>query len=207
MSKVKSAAALVTHDFGMNQIFQMLSSLALNRVRRTRTISKSEYGDHNMVIYKDLNEFRKIYTYHTKEGLGEKNEIVLISSAYETPESVKSNLTNAGVDTRRHMLDGSLIIIDAMRAYHTADVYGLMKLLESLHYRGQKDGKSGVLCFGDVGTFFLLHKTQELADYESSIPNIVQMKLRAFCCYHKANFDTLSQEHKHKLLECHLRAL
>ena len=124
MSKVKSAAALVTSDFGRNQIFQMLSSLALNRVRRTRTISKSEYGDHNMVIYKDLNEFRN--TYHTKEGLGEKNEIVLISSAYETPESVKSNLTNAGVDTRRHMLDGSLIIIDAMRAYHTADVYGLL---------------------------------------------------------------------------------
>ena len=185
----------------------MLYSSTINRAMRMRKISNAKYGDHNMLIYNDLNEFRRIYTYHAKKGLEENNEIVLISSAYETPDRVNSNLESSGVDVRKHSLDGSLIVVDAMRAYHTADVNGLLKLLESLQTRGQKDGKNGIMCFGDLGTFFLLHKTQELADYESTIPKKVQMRSRAFCCYHKANFDALHIQQKQKLLEAHLRVL
>ena len=185
----------------------MLYSWALNRVMRMRKISNAKYGDHNMIIYNDLNEFRRIYTYYAKKALDENNEIVLISSAYETPNRVNSNLEGSGVNARKHTLDGSLMVIDAMRAYHTVDVNGLLKLIESLQSRGQKDGKNGVVCFGDLGTFFLLHKTQELADYESTIPKKVQMRSRAFCCYHKANFDALDKQQKQKLLEGHLRVL
>jgi hypothetical protein len=63
------------------------------------------------------------------------------------------------------------------------------------------------VCFGDVGSFFMLDKTQELADYESTIPKKLQNKLRAFCCYHKENFDELTKEQKQKLLKSHLRVL
>jgi len=160
-----------------------------------------------MIIYSDLNEFRKIYTYHVKKGLEENDEIVVISSAYETPDRVRDNLEGVGVDVRKHISVGALRIIDAMKAYHLSDVYGLLKLLESLQARADKEGKSGLLCFGDVGTFFLLNKARELTDYESTIPKKVQLKTKGFCCYHKKNFDALTKEQKQNLYECHLRVL
>jgi KaiC/GvpD/RAD55 family RecA-like ATPase len=183
----------------------MFDSWPLNCLRK-RNISKAAYGDHNMIIYNDLNEFREIYSFHSKKGLEENNEIVLISSTYETPDRVQSNLTSAGVDVRKHLSEGSLMIIDSMRAYRP-DVMGLVKLVESLHTRGQKNGKSGVVCFGDVGSFFLLDKTRELTDYETTIPKKLHYKLRAFCCYHKENFDELTNDQKQKLLKGHFRVV
>jgi hypothetical protein len=184
----------------------MLRSRLLNRFSRALVMSNAGSGDHNMIIYRDLDDFRKIYTYHCKKALEENNEIVLISSTYETPDRVQSNLEKAGVDVRKYKSEGSLMIIDSMRAYRP-DIQGLMKLLESLHTRGQKDGKNGVVCFGDVGSLFLLDMDQELTDYESTIPKKFQNKLRGFCCYHKVNFDRLTGEQKRALSACHHRIL
>src|SRR5262245_21952534 len=126
----------------------------LQRVRRTRDISKVAYGDHNMIIYDDVDDYRKIYTYHSKIALQENNEIVLITTTYESLEKVKENLEKAGIDVQKHISDGSLVIIDSMRGFHGPDVNGVLMLVTSLAERAQKDGKSGVLCFGDPGTFF-----------------------------------------------------
>jgi len=170
-------------------------------------INKAAYGDHNMIIYDDLDDFRKIYVYHCKIALEEKNEIVLLSTTYESLDEVKDNLEKARIDVKKYMSEGSLVIIDSMRGFHGPDVNGVLMLVTSLAERAQKDGKSGVLCFGDPGTFFLLEKLEELVNYESPMPRKFQMKIKAFCCYHRANFDVLSSGQKEKLLECHHNAL
>jgi hypothetical protein len=159
-----------------------------------------------MIIYDDLDDFRKIYTYHCKKAL-ENNEIVLISSTFETTDKIKSHLKSAGVNVLKHVLDGSLLIVDSMRSYHVSDVKGLVKLIDTVNERAQREGKSGILCFADIGTFFLLEKTDELINYESSNPKKLDTKTRVFCCYHKAQFATLSKGQKQRLLECHNRIL
>jgi hypothetical protein len=107
-----------------------------------------------MIVYNDLDDFRKIYTYNCKIALQEKNEIVVISRSYETPEEVKKNLEKAGVYALKHISQGSSLIVDAMRSFRVLDVNGLVKLLTSLDGRAHKEGKKGTVCFGDVGTFF-----------------------------------------------------
>jgi len=175
----------------------------LNFISRKQRIAKSKYGDHNLLIYNDLTDFRKIYTYHSKESLEKNNEIVLLASTYETPDKVRNNLESAGVNIQKHMQDGSLMVIDSMRGYHMSDVYGVVKLVETLQVRGQSEGKSGVLCFADIGTFFLLDKIQKLVDYELTVPKKLDMKVKAFCCYHKGNFDFFTKQQKQNLLAAH----
>ena len=131
----------------------------------------------------------------------------MISSTYETPDKVKSNLERAGVDVRQHILDGTLMIVDSLRSYHLPEVNGLLKLLMSLNERISREGKKGILCFGDVGIFFLLEKIEELISYEFLIPRQLQLTSRSFCCYHKAHFDVLTKKQKEKLQQCHLRIL
>ena len=175
---------------------------------RHREISKATYGDHDIIIYSDLNDFRKIYSYHAKESLEENNEIVLIATTtYESPDKVKNNLESAGINVSRHLEGGSLVVIDSVRGYHMPDVYGVLKLLESLQIRGRKEGKSGVVDFADPGSFFLLDRKQELVNYELTVPKKLDIRLKTFCCYHKEDFDTFTDRQRQDLLEGHHRVV
>src|SRR5690349_5848743 len=79
----------------------------LHSYRRMLKISKAAYGDHDIIIYDDLDDFRKIYRYHCKIAHEEKNEIVLICTTYESLDEVKDNLDKARIDVQKHMSEGS----------------------------------------------------------------------------------------------------
>ena len=99
------------------------------------------------------------------------------------------NLENAGVNVQEHKVLGSLVIIDSVRGYHLGDVYAVCKLIQTLHQRAIKEQRNGVLCFGDVGSFFMLNKVYQLIDYELTIPKKVDLDMRIFCCYYRRSFE------------------
>ena len=89
---------------------------------------------------------------------------------------------------KKYESNGSLVIIDSVKGYQRANFYGVLRLIQLLAIRAQKDSKSGIFSIADTGSFFLIGREKELVNYELSIPKKVDIKLKAFCCYHKKDF-------------------
>jgi hypothetical protein len=170
-------------------------------------ISDSDYSEHNLLVYPDLNTFSKIYSQHTREAIEKNNDFVIIATTYQAIDAVKKQLEYNGVDASKYIKDGSLIIIDSVRGYHMPDVYGVIKLVKSLQMRAEKEGKNGITDFADTGSFFMLEKVKQLLEYETSVPKKMDLKFRAFCCYHQEDFGTLTKEQQRLMTEHHNRSI
>jgi KaiC/GvpD/RAD55 family RecA-like ATPase len=170
-------------------------------------ISNSDYNEHNLLVYPDLDAFSKIYSYHTREAIEKNNDYVIIATTYQTIDAVKKQLEYNGVDASKYIKDGSLVIIDSVKGYHMPDVYGVIKLVKSLQMRAEKEGRNGITDFADTGSFFMLEKIRQLLEYEMSVPKKMDLKFRAFCCYHQQDFGTLTKEQQKMMIDHHNRSI
>jgi 6-phosphogluconate dehydrogenase (decarboxylating) len=174
-------------------------------------------GENGILVYPNLQTYRQIYTNYVKDQLAEeddnnvkgneqsKSRIILIATFYETTESVKDNLSAAGVQNIQSFIDnGSLVIVDAFSSYYP-DVDGMKKLVASLSDRAKKEGRSGVTAIVDMGFFFLFGgdgRATELINYEASLaPKTEGGNVRGFSCYHVGNYNTLKDSQKKELAQ------
>jgi hypothetical protein len=164
-------------------------------------IRRSNFHDHNMLIYSDLPTFRKIYSECTRQAL-HSNEIVFLATTYDPFDKVTDELRRKGISVDNETKDGNLVIVDAVRAYQI-DTYGAMKLAKSLVLRAIKEGKSGVFNMSDMGSFFLSERIETLVEYERSLREKKDLKFKAICSYHKGNFGKLNDEQQNVLRSAH----
>jgi hypothetical protein len=141
------------------------------------------------------------------------NEIVLILPYYETTEMVRSVLSGENdnskggsiIDVRKYEKEGSLIIIDSVKAYFDSDT-DLMSFVEKLSKQAQNSGKNGISVIADLASFYFYNGIDKLIEYEMSLPTKYDdnMKLKGYCLYHQEDFDRrLTKQQKQKLLEHH----
>ena len=71
-----------------------------------KQVMVSKYHEHNVLIYKNIEQFAEIYSSYAKANLG--TEIILIATHYETPDKVKENITAKGVDVDKFEKEGLL---------------------------------------------------------------------------------------------------
>ena len=164
-------------------------------------IRRSNFHDHNMLIYSDLPTFRKIYSECTRQAL-HSNEIVFLATTYDPFDKVTDELRSKGISVDNETKDGNLVIVDAVRAYQI-DTYGAMKLGKRLVLRAVKEGKSGVFNMSDMGSFFLSERIETLVEYERSLREKKALKFKAICSYHKGNFGKLNDEQQNVLRSAH----
>jgi hypothetical protein len=176
----------------------------------------SEYGVHCLVVYPDMNTLRRIYSYYAKMQLEDNNETVLIVPYYETTEMVRSVLSGENnknnqrnsIDVRKYEKQGSLVIIDSVKAYFRSDI-DLMSYLARLAKQPQFSGKNGISIIADLASFYY-NESDKLIEYEMSLPTKYDdnMKLKGFCFYHQVDFDRrLTEQQKQTLLEHHGKTL
>jgi hypothetical protein len=175
------------------------------------------YGENGIIIYPNLQSFRQIYTKYAKEQLEKENNsnsirneqssprIILIATFYETPNSVKHNLSAVGVKDIQSLIDnGSLVIVDAFSSYYP-DISGMKKLIASLSDRAKREGRVGVAAIVDMGFFFLFGgdgRATELINYEASLaPKTEGGNVRGFSCYHGGNYNTLKDSQREELAQ------
>jgi len=198
-------------------------------------INNAEYGAHYLLIHPELRTLRKIYSRYVKKQLEEENEIVLIISYYETADSVRqilssstSNLqNNNSIDVRKYENEGSLIIMDSLKAYFGLDSDDdndddkngnwrrpnkdiIITFLKQLIEKAESSGKNCVSVFADIASFYHYNNSvDKLVEYELSLPRKYHgMKMKGFCVYHKADFDKrLTEEQRQKLLTHHGKGL
>jgi hypothetical protein len=170
---------------------------------------RSEFHEHNMIVYPGIETFRDMYCEFSARYLQpEENAIVLLVTHYEPIDKVRDNLRKCGIDVNRHEKDGSLLILDSARAYHSdKDHSAVWKLVQTLIARATKEGKSGVVNMSDLGSFFLYDKIEELLQYEQGITKKPKINFIGTCSYHAGDYANLTEQQKNILAKSHFRVI
>ena len=175
--------------------------------RAVEWLGISKYGEHSILVYSNLEEFREIYSDYCKIALEKNNEIVLLIPHYETIKEVRQTLESE-IDVPKHELDGTLVIMDTQKAFQKSDgVYDILLMINLLTKRAETLQKNGLSMIADAGSFFLNDIKEELLRHELSVPPELEMKCKAICCYHKLDFDTLARDQREALLNHHKRRI
>lgn len=165
-----------------------------------------EFGEHNILIYNELDSFREIYSQHIKKRLA-ANEIVLMLPHYENIDCVKNVLKEIEIDVEKHRAEGSLVIMDSVRGFFGSDIENFFSFLKILRQRVKDMNKSGLSVVVDMGSFYHLGKIGEMISYEKSIPAKSYTTSSLLCSYHIKDFSRLEDDQKQLLLDHHYRNL
>ncbi|MDQ3977195.1 MAG: MEDS domain-containing protein [Thermoproteota archaeon] len=162
-----------------------------------------------MLVYPDLPTFRRIYGQFTRTQLDD-NGVVVLFPYYETTDSVRHVLSQLGIDVRKCEQNRSLVIVDSVKAYLHSDI-DIKSLLKMMAEGSKRMGKKGVSIIGDMGSFFLYEKQNQMIEYEMKLrldekendDDANSVKIKGICSYHKDTFNTLAKKEKQALFEHH----
>lgn len=194
-----SAATVDTANLDQKQINSRNWSSSISSI--IEDIRRSDFQEHNILIYPDLPSFRQIYSECTKQAL-DNNEIVFLATTYDPFDRIEDALRRKQISVEDEKKNGNLIIVDAFRAYQI-DINGAMNFAKDLIKRATQDGKEGVFNLSDMGSFFLSERIDRLVEYEQNVPKKMDFKFKAICSYHRDNFGMLTEEQQRVLLLDH----
>jgi hypothetical protein len=194
-----SAATVDTANLDQKQINSRNGSSSISSI--IEDIRRSDFQEHNILIYPDLPSFRQIYSECTKQAL-DNNETVFLATTYDSFDRIEDALRSKQISVEDEKKNGNLIIVDAFRAYQI-DINGAMNFAKNLIKRATKDGKEGVFNLSDMGSFFLSERIDRLIEYEQNVPKKMDFKFKAICSYHRDNFGMLTEEQQRALLLGH----
>lgn len=155
-------------------------------------IRRSNFHDHNMLIYPDLTTYRKVYSESAKQAL-DNNEVVFLITTYDSFDRIRDSLTEAGISVNNETNQGNLTILDAFKAYQI-DTYGAVKFVTTLIRQAERHRKAGVFALTEMGSFFIAGRIASLLEYEKNLQKKLAIRLKATCTYHKDDFSALQKE-------------
>lgn len=171
-----------------------------------KQLAQIQFGEHNILVYDDIASFRQIYSNHAKKRL-EDNEIVLLLPYFESVDSVKFYLQEAGVDAEQHSRDGSVVIVDSVEQFfgEGKDFHYFLGILEK---KAKENGKKGISVIADMNAFYQIYDESRLIKYETSIQPKTDTKYSSLLCsYQRTNFNRLAKNVRELILAQHYRKL
>lgn len=165
------------------------------------------FGEHNMLIYADINSLRAICYSHSKASLHTRNNAVIILYHYETKDSIRYTLKEFDIEVERYEADRSLVIRDANEIIFKPTLDSFLQYLKTLEELAIKHGKNGIDVIIDMGSFRHLGKEEELVECEDRINNIASSdsKCSILCCYHEKDVKALDATRIENIQKSHLR--
>lgn len=172
---------------------------------------RSNYGEHNLLIYQDLSALKEIYSRYFKNRLESNKETILYLSTYQNVDRVRRTLRDVDLDVARYEENGSLVILDSVRGYFGSDS-DILSQIKISSKRAQNQGWSGCCVIADMGMFYLIKDEQRLLKCEVSMPlrfdtDYDSIKCKIYCCYHQKDFNRFTKDERALLLEHHYRKL
>jgi hypothetical protein len=178
-----------------------------------KELTQTQYGEHVMLIHPRISTLSKAYSRYTKNQLVNNNEVVLLLPYYETTDQVRNNLLTKSnnddnsdsnsLDVQKHHKEGSLIIIDGIKAHFRSDL-DIVSFTQNLERDANSKGKSGVSIFVDMASHYHFGKPDDVVDHELSLPSKYRnLKIKRFCIYHQRDFDRLKEGQKHIVRKHH----
>jgi DcmR-like sensory protein len=175
------------------------------------TIKASNYGDHNLIVYPCIGQFEDFYVECCKDSILKRNEIFVLVTYYQRVSAVRKKMHLAGIDATGYENDGTLLILDSEIAYQPnleeSAKYNIIILTTMLTKLVRLREKKGITFLSDLGTFILNNRIADLLSYELSMPPRFDSNIRAFCCYHKDDFNILQEDKRRRICGHHLNNL
>ena len=156
-------------------------------------LSNMQFGDHNLLLYSDINSLRTIYSSHSKQSLHSRNNAVIILYHYEIKASIVHALQELDIAVDCHEADRSLIILDADEIICKLSIDNFLQYLKTLEGLAIKYGRNGIDVIIDMGSFRHLGKEQELLECERKFNTAFKdSKSSTLCCYHDKDIKALA---------------
>lgn len=169
-------------------------------------LTQTASGEHNVLVYPDLECFRKVYPKYCKKLL-ENNDIVIFLPYYEEIDRIKSHLVNEEIDLRHEQSKGNLIIVDAVREFFGAhkDILSFFVNLERQIKALGKNNLSVIACMGAFHHYE--NKIDEMIEYESHLDLSSVRNWKILCCYDERDFARFTDEQKYEVIGRHCRKI
>ena len=158
---------------------------------------------HSIFVYDEIEKFREFYCEAAKTTL-QNDEVLMILTYFETADTVKYYLKEAGVDVEFYSRADSLFVIDSVAQFFGSTVENTLRFIELLNRKAKRHGRKGLAVVVDMDAFFHL-KGAGLERYERFIaPKSSSDKFTCMVCtYHKGNFEKLPKETQQIILRQH----
>jgi MEDS: MEthanogen/methylotroph, DcmR Sensory domain len=170
-------------------------------------LCECQYGEHNIVIYPNLDSFREIYARLTKARINNCNDKVILLPHYETAKSVEQALMEMDLRAKDEVGRGSLEVIDSYHAFFDPEQTFLQVVSAALN-DAVRAGKTGAVVIADMGSFYHRQAIDNLIAHECKIPSKqAGVNSTIFCCYNHKDFQNLTKLQEEKLCENHYRNL
>jgi hypothetical protein len=170
-------------------------------------LCECQYGEHDIVIYPDLDSFREIYAHLTKARINNYNDKVILLPHYETIKSVEQALMELDLRPREEIDRGSLEVIDSHHAFFDPE-QSFLEVVSATLNDAVRRGKSGAVIIADMGSFYHRQAVEDLIAHECKIPSRQPGAMfTIFCCYNHRDFEKLTKSQEEKLCENHFRNL
>lgn len=170
-------------------------------------LCECHYGEHDVVIYPDLDSFREIYSHLTKARINNCNDKVILLPHYETAKSVEQALMELDVRVREEISKGTLEVIDSYHAFFDPE-QSFLQVVSATENDAVRGGKSGAVIIADMGSFYHRQAIESLIAHECKIPSRqTGTRSTIFCCYDYRDYEKLNKAQEEKLCENHYRNL
>lgn len=187
--------------------FKLAELLSIINSSRGSKFDKVKLTDHVLASYTELHEELMDAVNFIKKGL-KLNELnlLLIRNGMEIEDSIillkSKGLSN--VDTL--LQNKSLIILKNEEWYipdGKVDKHRIIRQWYDLVNQSIQSGKNGLRSYCMMDCFFENGYSNEVVDYERTLPSQFQIPFVPICAYRKSDIDCLPEQEKKKLIECH----
>jgi hypothetical protein len=175
-------------------------------------IKQSNFGEHNLILYKDYFNLNNILLEYCKNALESLNEMVLLMPHNESVSNLFQGLKNLNLDVQKYKLHGSLVTVEAKKGYFslTDELVDIMIMIKMLFKRLKNLGKIGLTVFSDRGLFFNYNRIDDLIKHEAGLSlslssPIYSNKMKIFCYYNITDIERLTGNQKQVLHNSHSR--
>ncbi|MEO9295209.1 MAG: MEDS domain-containing protein [Nitrososphaera sp.] len=168
-------------------------------------VKNAKFGSHFLLTYPDIESWQKLYLGTTEKFLKVDNSLVMIIPFFETTSNVRSRLQSQIKDLEKYESEGSLVIIDSVKAYFSE--IGLMTFVDELRSHARAKKKRGISVLADMASFNHMQKMHQIVEHEVSLPAIYDSDMRGFCIYRDTNMDDLSNHQKDLMYQHHSKNL
>jgi CheY-like chemotaxis protein len=178
----------------------------------TRTMfDRIRLTDHVLMTYNTIHEELTDAVDFIKRGLATTElNLLLIRGDMDVKDTVtlleSAGLANANV----FLKDNSIIILKNEEWYMPdgkVDKYRIINQWHNLVKQSIQNGKRGLRAFCMMDCFFENGFSTELVDYECTLPSQFQIPFTPICAYRQSDLDSLPEQEKKKLIECHNHSL
>ncbi|MEW5841397.1 MEDS domain-containing protein [Nitrososphaera sp.] len=165
-------------------------------------------GPHILLVYEDIESFREAYCNAAKAALPD-DQILLILTYYETPETVKFYLAEAGIDVDRYARTESLFVIDSAQQFFNGSIEYALRFIELLHRKARHRGRKGVAVVAAMDAFFYLGDRDLAERFEEMVlPAGNPGKFTCLlCAYHRDTWGALSGPAQKRIRAQHVETL